>query len=79
MSVKVFKPLNTFFFMVLEINRNFALLYGIMMGDGCLSLVYGRKKFVAITGSMIDDIPFFNQTIRPIIKKIDRKRNSYKI
>lgn len=54
-------------------NRNFALLYGIMLGDGCLSLVYGRKKYISITGSMVDDVPFFEKIITPIIKQMIRK------
>lgn len=59
--------------MPLKLNRGFALLYGIMLGDGCLSLVYDKKKFIAISGSMYDDIPFFNQIIKPIIKNLINK------
>ena len=54
--------------MPLKLNRNFALLYGIMLGDGCLSLFNGRKKYVSIAGSMVDDVPFFEKIIKPIIK-----------
>ncbi len=56
--------------MPLKLNRNFALLYGIMLGDGCLSLVYGKKKFIVIAGSMQDDVPFFEDIIKPIIKNL---------
>ncbi|PIN78002.1 hypothetical protein COV15_00675 [Candidatus Woesearchaeota archaeon CG10_big_fil_rev_8_21_14_0_10_34_12] len=56
--------------MVLIINRNFALLYGIMLGDGCLSLVYGKKKYISLAGSMADDIPFFEKIVNPAIKKL---------
>jgi hypothetical protein len=59
--------------MVLEVNRNFALLYGIMLGDGCLSLIYGKKKYVAISGDMKKDLPFFEGTIKPIIKSLLNK------
>lgn len=59
--------------MPLKLNRNFALLYGIMLGDGCLSLVYSRKKFIAIAGSIDDDIPFFNEIVKPSIKKLINK------
>jgi hypothetical protein len=55
--------------MPLKLNKNFALLYGIMLGDGCLSLVYGRKKYISIAGSMIDDVPFFEKIVKPIIKQ----------
>lgn len=58
---------------MLDINRNFATLYGIMLGDGCLSLVYGRKKYIAIAGSMQDDIPFFEKIVKPILKSLIRK------
>lgn len=58
--------------MPLEINKDFALLYGIMLGDGCLSK-YGRHKMVSITGSLEDDIPFFEKVIQPILwQLIDR-------
>jgi hypothetical protein len=53
--------------MALKLSRNFALLYGVMLGDGCLSLVYGRKKFISIAGSMHDDVPFFENVVKPII------------
>ena len=64
--------------MVLKLNRNFAILYGIMLGDGCLSLVYGRKKYIAIAGSMQDDVPFFETIIKPILKSLIRKEATIK-
>ena len=39
-------------------DQKFALLYGIMLGDGCLSLVHGRKKFIVITCSLKEDLDF---------------------
>ena len=54
--------------MSLKINKNFAVLYGVMLGDGCLSLVHKMKKFISITGNKLDDIPFFEGIIKPIIK-----------
>ena len=59
--------------MEFKLNRNFALLYGVMLGDGCLSLVYGKKKYIAIAGSMADDVPFFNEIVKPIIKIMIKK------
>ncbi len=56
--------------MALKLSRNFAFLYGVMLGDGCLSLVYGKKKFVVISGSMVDDIPFFEKVVKPIIRSL---------
>lgn len=64
--------------MVLKLNKNFAVLYGIMLGDGCLSLVYEKKKFVSITGNANDDVPFFETVIKPILKKLINKEISIK-
>ncbi|MGV8152449.1 MAG: LAGLIDADG family homing endonuclease [Candidatus Nanoarchaeia archaeon] len=54
--------------MPLKLNRNFAILYGIMLGDGCLSLFNGKKKYISISGNMYDDVAFFNKIVKPIIK-----------
>lgn len=59
--------------MVLKLTRNFALLYGVMLGDGCLSLVYGKRKFISIAGSMHDDIPFFEKIVKPTILSLINK------
>lgn len=53
-----------------EVDKDFALLYGIMLGDGCLSSFkkdFGTRKGVAITiaGSSDDDLPFFQKVINP--------------
>lgn len=50
-----------------KIDKDLAKLYGIMLGDGCLSLVYERKKFIDIAGSLKEDIPFFEHVIIPIL------------
>ena len=54
--------------MALKLNKNFAILYGIMLGDGCLSLTSKNKKIVFIAGSLRDDIPFFEKSINSILK-----------
>jgi hypothetical protein len=54
--------------MVLSLNKKFAILYGIMLGDGCLSLTGRNKKIVFVAGSLKDDVPFFDNIIKPIIK-----------
>lgn len=59
--------------MTLKLTKNFAILYGIMLGDGCLSLVLGKKKTISITGNSNDDIPFFNNIIKPILKGLINK------
>lgn len=62
------------------VDKDFAILYGIMLGDGCLSLVnkkdrIAKAKFVSITGSSDDDLPFFENIISPILTKF-RGRNT---
>ena len=58
--------------------EKFALLFGIMAGDGCLSLVKGRKKFISITGSLDGDLPFFKEIISPILRKFRGKDTNIK-
>lgn len=64
--------------MDIEIDKDFALFYGIMLGDGCLSLVRRRMKFVVITGSLDDDLPFFKDVIHPILEKYRGKKTQIK-
>lgn len=58
--------------------EKFALLCGIIMGDGCLSLVNGKKKFIAITGSSIDDISFFQEIVSPLLVYFREKNTNLK-
>lgn len=60
------------------IDKDFALFYGIMLGDGCLSLVRRREKFISITGSSCDDLPFFKDVISPILLKLRGKETNIK-
>lgn len=62
-----------------KIDKDFALLYGIMLGDGCLSLINKRTKFISIKGSLKDDIPFFEKIISPILTKFRNKPTNIKI
>jgi hypothetical protein len=69
--------------MGLQIDKDFALLYGIMLGDGGLSLAKrrGRKtdgKFITITGSSVDDVKFFGEVVRPLLKKYRNKDTNLK-
>lgn len=52
--------------------EKFALLFGIMLGDGCLSRFSPKdrkeRKLVVITGNLIDDRNFFEDTLVPILK-----------
>ncbi len=55
----------------------FALLYGIMLGDGCISQYKtkeGRERYViCITGDYYTDKKFYDKVIVPILKKLGRK------
>ena len=62
----------------LNYEEKFALLYGIMLGDGCLSLVEGRKKFIVITCSLEDDLPFFQKVVSPLLKEFRGKDTNIK-
>ena len=59
--------------MALKINKKFAILYGIMLGDGCLTYTSKRKKIIFIAGSIRDDVPFFNYIVKPILKSLIQK------
>ncbi|PIO08608.1 hypothetical protein COU59_01010 [Candidatus Pacearchaeota archaeon CG10_big_fil_rev_8_21_14_0_10_34_12] len=59
------------------VDKSIALLYGIMLGDGCLSYYTsrdGKKHFViSITGSYNDDLPFFEKILVPLVENIRGK------
>jgi len=40
-----------------------------MLGDGCISLTSKNRKIVFIAGSLEDDVPFFEQIIKPLFKR----------
>lgn len=61
-----------------ELDKDFALLYGIMLGDGCLSLVNGKTKFITITGSSKDDLSFFIKIETTLLKKFRKKETKIK-
>jgi hypothetical protein len=65
--------------MSFTVDKNFAFLYGSLLGDGCLSLVYAKKQFVTLTCSLADDIPFFERVISPILISLRNKNTNYKI
>lgn len=63
--------------------EKFALLFGILAGDGCLSFYKccNRNYFtIVITGSSLDDIPFYEQVVIPIINSLrEGNKKSVKI
>lgn len=56
--------------------QKFALFYGVMLGDGCLSQYRtkeGRERFaISITGTFPDDIPFYKEILTPLLKSFGR-------
>jgi len=58
-------------------DEKFALLFGILAGDGCLSLVKGRLKFISIVGGL-DDLPFFEEIVSPLLKYFRGKATNIK-
>ncbi len=57
--------------------KDLAVLYGILLGDGCLSLVNNTKKFIAITGG-INDLDFFKNIVSPLLLKFRGKETKIK-
>jgi hypothetical protein len=58
-------------------DRKLAILYGIMLGDGCLSNSCG-KYYISISGNIHDDKHFFDEIVIPIFSKIRGKPTKYK-
>ena len=50
-------------------NKKLQLLYGILLGDGCLSQVGNKYHFISITGHAIDDRIFFKNVLT-LLKEI---------
>lgn len=49
------------------VNEDLAELYGVLLGDGCLSLVGGKRKRVLISGNLKNDLEYYKEVIRPMI------------
>jgi len=62
----------------LNYDERFALFYGIMLGDGCLSLVNNKKKFISITCSLDDDLPFFQKVVSILLREFRGKETNIK-
>ncbi|MAG39629.1 hypothetical protein CMI41_01535 [Candidatus Pacearchaeota archaeon] len=62
--------------------EKFALFYGILLGDGCLSHYFGKDKkeyfTVTITGHNPDDLPFYKEVIAPLLFSFGRRSASIK-
>ncbi len=57
-------------------SEDFALLYGILLGDGCLSR-FARAHCICITCSIYDDIPFFEKVVIPTIYGVCNKKCNF--
>ena len=62
-----------------RINKNFAVFYGILLGDGSLSLINKNMKFITISSSIHDDMPFVKKIILPLLRKLRKKETKFKL
>lgn len=64
------------------IDKSFALLYGILLGDGCLCKhinKQGKKyHFISVTGNYYDDKPFYNSIVIPLINSLRKDKKPIK-
>ena len=60
-----------------KVDKDWTLFYGILAGDGCIS-VYGRHKTISITCNIHDDKPFFDNIVIPLVNKIRQKSTKYR-
>ncbi len=68
----------------MKIDKDFGLLYGILMGDGCIGK-YKYKEFrnkynynISIICNLLDDIPFFNEIVGPLILRLTGRKIKYR-
>lgn len=62
-------------------DEKFALFYGIMLGDGCLSYYVDREgvnRFTLAISGGTEDKPFFKEIIIPLLAGLGRKSSSIK-
>ncbi|MBN1502892.1 LAGLIDADG family homing endonuclease [Candidatus Woesearchaeota archaeon] len=52
----------------------FALFYGALLGDGCLSKVGKHHYFISIVGHLVDDYEFISTIIHPIMEFLVLKK-----
>ena len=68
-----------------SINKEWALFYGIMLGDGCLCKHKRKNRknsfsyFITVTGNCIDDRKFFDDVLKPLVIKLRGKQTKYRI
>ena len=69
----------------MEIDKDFALFYGILLGDGCIGK-YKYKEYknkynynISITCNALDDKPFFDKIVSPLIFKLTGRKIPHRI
>ena len=51
-----------------------ALIYGILLGDGCLSKVGTTHYFISVVGGIKDDFEFLNEVVVPNLESLTNKK-----
>lgn len=64
----------------MEFNKETALLFGVMLGDGCLSHYFssdGKERFaISITGNYYDDKEFYKNFLSPLLSAVSGRNIS---
>jgi len=60
-------------------SRDLGLLYGILLGDGCLCLIKNKYFLISIVGNIHDDYKFFEDILVPTLKHFTGKDHKIKI
>src|SRR3989344_2948722 len=64
----------------MKIDKDLALFYGILLGDGCLS---ESKKYyhynIYISGNLRDDLSFYEFVLKKLIFKLRGKETTYQL
>lgn len=58
------------------IDADFATLYGVLLGDGCLS--DGKRHYIIHIAGALDDAAFYREIVLPIIHRKIGRRKQYK-
>lgn len=56
---------------------NVAELFGVMMGDGCLSRYKSGKCVALLTGNLANDYEYYVNTIQPILRKHFKLKDTF--
>jgi hypothetical protein len=57
-------------------SERFALLYGILLGDGCISKVGKKYYFISIVGNLKLEQRFYSEIILPILEEFTQRKIS---